>query len=245
MKFLLQNIDGEVRHDFVFTMLEAIRFHNQFYSKNNIGYRFYNTTQTQNKFDFKEFHKKYVPIGNVEFVLSFIKHFYNRVPKPINVPKELFGYAGRGIINATHIELINLSGKFFVKSNDKINGFAGVIGYDSSPVEIPMGNYQISEYITIDSKWRAFVYQGKLVGLQYCSGEFTKFPNVNKIMGMVKQYKSAPIAYTLDIGINESGTFVLEAHNFFSCALYGFSDYSILPNMYYRWFNEYVRKLKQ
>lgn len=244
MKFLLQNIDSEIRHDFVFTMLNAIKFHNWFYSKDKISYRFYNTAQTQNEFGFKEFHKKYVPLGSVEFVSSFIQHFYNRVPKPINVPKELFGYAGRGIINGTHMELVSLSGKFFVKSSDKIKGFAGVIDCDNSPVGIPMGNYQISEYITIDSEWRAFVYQGKLVGLQNYCGEFTKFPNVNKIKAMINKYKSAPIAYTLDVGINNEGTFVIEVHDFFSCGLYGFSDYAILPNMHYRWFNEYTRNLK-
>lgn len=82
------------------------------------------------------------------------------------------------------------------------------------------------------------------MGLQNYSGEFTKFPSVNKINAMIKHYKSAPIAYTLDVGVNDNGTFVIEVHDFFSCGLYGFSNYAILPNMYYRWFNEYTRNLK-
>ena len=45
-------------------------------------------------------------------------------------------------------------------------------------------------------------------------------------------------AYTLDFSISkEHGTFVLEAHRFYSCGLYGFSDYQILPWMFIRTWN--------
>jgi hypothetical protein len=243
MKFLLQKIDGEIRHDFVFTLLEAIRFRNWFNKPEKIIYGFYNTTGNQTEFKFKEIHRKYIPIGSVEFVTSFIYQFYGRIPKPINVPKELFGYAGRDIINGSKMDLFSLTGKFFLKSNDKIKGFSDISNINNVS-QIPAGNYQISEYIIIDSEWRAFIYQNKLVGLQNYSGEFTKFPSVNKINAMIKHYKSAPIAYTLDVGVNDNGTFVIEVHDFFSCGLYGFSNYAILPNMYYRWFNEYTRNLK-
>ena len=100
--------------------------------------------------------------------------------------------------------------------------------------------YQFSQVILIDSEWRAFVYKGKLVGLQNYCGEFTLFPDVEKIKEMIKAYKSAPIAYTLDVGINANGTFVIEVHDFFSCGLYGFSD-SSLPFMFSQWFHQYIQ----
>ena len=114
---------------------------------------------------------------------------------------------------------------FFVKSNDQIKYFTelvdcnenGIYGTTYS-VPIPVGNHQISEYLRgIDSEWRAFVYKGKLVGLQNYCGEFTKFPSVRQINAMISAYKSAPVAYTLDVGVTDLGTVVIEVHDFFSC----------------------------
>jgi hypothetical protein len=194
---------------------------------------------------FKAHHKKYVPIGSVEFVTEFLQHFYGLTPKPLNVPKELFHYAGREIYNGNELSIDGTVGKYFVKSNDKIKGYAEIIGTNKKERflynDIPVGNYQISKYITINSEWRAFIYEGKLVGLQNYAGEFTLFPNVNTIKGMIEMYKSAPIAYTIDVGINnDSGTFVIECHDFFSCGLYGFNR-PILVSMFYRWFTEYLQ----
>jgi hypothetical protein len=62
---------------------------------------------------------------------------------------------------------------------------------------------------------------------------------------MIKKYKSAPIAYTLDVGVNDKdGTFIIEIHTFFSCGLYGFVNHAILPNMFYQCFQEYIQKEK-
>jgi ATP-grasp domain, R2K clade family 2 len=142
--------------------------------------------------------------------------------------------------------LINSDGEFFIKSNDRIKGYSTFVGVANGlyfPFDIPDGNYQISEKINIDSEWRAFVYDGKLVGLQNYSGDFTRFPDIRTIKGMIEMYKSSPIAYTLDIGINDdSGTFVIECHDFFSVGLYGFADYKRLPHMFYQWFQEYIKK---
>jgi hypothetical protein len=58
---------------------------------------------------------------------------------------------------------------------------------------------------------------------------------------MIKAYsKEAPVAYTLDVGVNKKHTFIIEAHDFFSCGLYGFADLKLLPLMFYRWFRDYI-----
>jgi hypothetical protein len=59
---------------------------------------------------------------------------------------------------------------------------------------------------------------------------------------MIKAYKSAPIAYTLDIGITDYDTIVIECHDFFSCGLYGFANHAIYPNMLYKWFWQYIQR---
>jgi hypothetical protein len=265
MKFLIQKINGKVVHDFSFTLLESIRFNNWFHNNNDMKFRLVNTFDVIEPDDiypmpFKPCHKEYIPIGSVEFVTDFLMHFYNLNPKPVNVPEELFrhpsfDFTKRHIFNGSNDDIKNCKGKYFVKSNDKIKGTQYTINYPNYYI-LPDGNYQFSEFIDIETEWRAFVYQGKLVGLQNYTGDFTKFPSVFKIEEMISVYKSAPIAYTLDVGVGESKydndnglflgneTFVIECHDFFSCGLYGFADHNILPNMFNRWFNEYIKKNK-
>jgi hypothetical protein len=245
MKFLIQKINGEIRHDFSFALLESIRFKNwltRHDKKEEIKVKFISTPELLEPDDiypiteFKQFHMNYVPVGSVEFVTEFLQHFYGLTPKPINVPEELFDYTNRHIFNGTEKDLKG-HGKSFVKSNDKIKKFSEIVEDD---YKLPIGNYQISELITIDSEWRAFVYQNKLVGLQNYCGEFTMFPNIWRINNMITAYKSAPIAYTLDIGVNDYHTFVIECHPFISCGLYCFKDLAILPQMFYKCFKEII-----
>ena len=255
MKFLIQKIDGEVRHDFSFTLLESIRFKNWLLHNkaDKINVKYINTKADIEIVDpniFKSMHSTYVPIGSVEFVNAFLKRFYDLTLKPINVPVELFSYAKRDIFNGNQTSLENFGGKYFVKSNDKIKSFAEIIECRTDSVEttystpIPVGNYQFSQYINIDSEWRAFVYNKKLVGLQNYCGEFTKFPSVSKIKEMIDAYVSAPIAYSLDIGINDFGTFPIECHNMVSVGLYNFNDLNILTNMFYSAFKELISNKK-
>ena len=62
------------------------------------------------------------------------------------------------------------------------------------------------------------------------------------IKEMVRTYKSAPSVYTLDVAIKDSGeTVIIECHRFFSCGLYGFSDYRRLPVMFTRTWKEMIR----
>lgn len=223
MKFLIQTYEGKVTHDFSFTLMESCRFLNWIEE----GSAEYKLTDEIIESD-------YIPIGSVEFVIDYLKTFYNKIPKPINVPNDLnnFAFTHRNIINGTEKDIV---GEKFVKSNDKIKSFTEICS------EAPSGNYQISDLIEIDSEWRAFIYQNKLVGLQNYSGDFTMFPDVNKIELMINKYESSPIAYTLDVGIFRNNTFVIEVHDFFSCGLYGFSNHKILPYMFSRWFYEFIK----
>jgi len=144
-------------------------------------------------------------------------------------------FTGRNVINGTEKDI---NGKKFVKSNDTIKSFTELC--DRAPV----GNYQISDIIDIDSEWRTFVYDGKMVGLQNYSGRFDIFPDVDKINTMIKTYTTQPIAYTLDVAISGGETAIIEVHDFFSCGLYGFSDHRVLPFMFSRWLNKFVNNGK-
>lgn len=257
MKFLIQKINGEIRHDFSFTLLESIRFKNWLTrndKKDKIIVKYINIPELLEPDDiyppipFKSFHSSYVPVGSVEFVTEFLQHFYGLTPKPRNVPESLFDvrYSQRPIKNGNHMDFENIiGGEYFVKSNDKIKGFAEVIKLkEPGMLPIPAGNYQVSQFISINSEWRAFVYEGKLVGLRNYTGEFTIFPNIWRIDDMINAFEksgTAPVAYTLDIGVNDYHTFIIEVHDFFSCGLYGFNDIKY-PSMLHKWFYQYIQR---
>ena len=219
MKFLIQTINGSVKHDFSFTLLESIEFQNWIRDDKSFVAILSDTPTVD----------CCVPIGSVEFVSQYLKTYYGLTPTPRNVPTELMGerWTGRSVFNGTNKDI---AGQKFVKSNDKIKSFTEICN------SAPDGNYQISDIIDIESEWRAFVYDGKLVGLQNYSGEFDVFPNVDKIWDMITEYKSQPIAFTLDVGISNGNTVIIEVHDFFSCGLYGFSEHKILPFMFSKWF---------
>lgn len=240
MKFLIEtDKNNNIVHDFSFELIKAIDYHNWISQSNDYKFELLNDKTIINDGLVKN---NYIPIGSVEFVLHYINKFYPKIKiKPKNVPETLFKYAGRKIYNANSNDFVLSELKrHYIKSNDIIkcefNGFTKYLkGY------LPDGNYQISELITIESEWRCFVYQKKLVGLQNYLGEFTLFPNVDIIKEIIENYIDAPIAYTLDIGISGDKTFVIEVHDFFSCGLYGFRDHRILPQMFNRWFIENVK----
>lgn len=245
MRFLIQKINREIRHDFSFTLLESVRFQEWLQNDSkSITVKYIDSINNENWW-FKPFHQHYVPVGSVEFVSSWMQRFGVPIPRPINIPIELFNpnrFTARNVFNGNQTDSKDLDGVYFVKSNSKIKKFAEFIRFNKKDMLLPVDEYQISEVISIHSEWRAFVYNKQLVGLQNYSGDFTKFPETSIIFDMINNYHQAPVAYTLDVGVNNYRTFIIEAHDFFSCGLYGFADHKTYPFMLYRWFQEYLKK---
>jgi hypothetical protein len=232
LKFLIQSDDLSVpMHDFSYTLIESVNYHNWLLGNGTMGYQTY-----YGGFESIADVSKNIPIGSVEFVSDFLYVFYQSRPRPINIPAELlkFKYTRRAVINGTEKDITE---KFFVKSNDVIKGFTEIT------TVAPKGNYQISEIVDFKTEWRAFVYKQKLVGLQNYVGDFTCFPDVSMINEMIEQCVNLPIAYTLDVGVVDGHTVIIEAHDFFSVGLYGFADHRILPFMYANWFNQYLENI--
>lgn len=233
MQFIIQTFNNQIQHDFSFTLLEAIRYH-EWYYKESIPY-------TLTDKECPDYIPNATPIGSVEFVSNYLEKHYSLKPKPRNVPDELIKYAGRGVFNDT--DKMHRTRDLFAKSNDKIKGFANFVELNE---KLAPGNYQFNELVMIESEWRCFVYDNKLVGLQNYAGDFTVFPDVNRIDMFIEEFKTAPIAYTLDVYVDEKdATFVMETHDFFSCGLYGFADLKLLPIMFSRWFYDYVKNFNK
>jgi len=244
--FLIQTIGGGVVHDFSFGLIEAVKYHDWYYGKDSHYTYILSETTDRPKLNNIQYYPldSIVPVGTVNFVLEYLrKHYGTHNVKPVNIPRELMksDYLKRWVkYTLNEVPVVNDGeGVIFVKSATQIKGYTDFIEPSHS---YPAGEYIVSEYIPIDSEWRAFVCNGELVGLNSYSGDFTLFPDVNLIKAMISDYKSAPGAYTLDVGVNVKGTFIIECHDFFSCGLYGFSDYTVLPKMFVMGWNHLINR---
>lgn len=227
--FLIQTINGLVRHDFSFALMEAIDYQNWL----NAGSHDYVLVEMKDMFlsDYSEF----IPSGTIQFIKKFIStyHDINDI-KPINIPNDLnsMKYLKRKVDICNNLNANFSEDYIFVKSMNNLKGFTDIIkGSDIS--KLPNNTYLISETIDIESEWRSFIFNKKLVGIQNYLGDFCMMPDVKLINQMIDDYKYSPLAYTLDIGVNnKDGTFLIEVHNMYSVGTYGFSQNRILPQMF-------------
>ena len=243
MKYLIQTIEGEIVHDFSFTLIRSFDYYKWLGSPKE-----YVLSETVLE------EKGCVPVGSVEFVMEYLKLNYGLVPKAKNIPSTLLleKYLKRKVfighedfLQASPIDSITKNGEVFVKPMDtiKAEGFPKML---TKKDILEPDIYMFSEPIDIVSEYRCFIYNNNLLGINNYSGEFTIFPDVDTIIEMIGDYTDSPIAYTLDVGVIESGeTVIIEVHDFFSCGLYGFADMKNLPTMYSRWIVEYLNKNKK
>lgn len=230
--FLMQRVNGQVRHDFCLELWEAVDF------------QYWRDHDSKWKIQFAEkavaaANSGMIPVGSLEFVFDYIEnveHVSRKYVHPIGIPQELFTpeFLKRKCRIAVRPGLA-LTCPSFVKSNDQYKGFRTIVANEQT---VPDGNYLVSEVVDIESEWRAFVYKGRFVGLKNYLGDFTRFPDIPTSRAMIAAYTDCPPVYTLDVGVNGRGTFVIEVHPFVSCGLYGFADNRILPQMFragYEW----------
>lgn len=182
----------------------------------------------------------YIPVGSIEFVSTFLRRFYPEAEKalrPLNVPEKLFPFAGRKIANINireDFKVFRDCNDVFIKSNEKIKDeFNGpkfdVWNYYESKDFV---KYQVSEIIDLKSEWRVIVFHGQIQYVANYAGDCTVFPDIETIKAMIKAYgDNAPVAYTLDVGVSDNETVVVECHRFFSCGLYGYNDLQKYPKM--------------
>lgn len=215
-RFICQKIGGEIVHDFVLATKHAVDFMNWY--ENSDNYKIEYIEDIAEIFEIEN--DKVIPVGTVEFVEGFYKKLYG-VDKllPINIPLELLGYTKRKVWYGDETEKIEKP--TFCKSRDKVKGFTDIV---DRGVNLEKGNYIFSELVDIESEWRCFVYRGQLLGVHNYINSLSHYPDIKVIKEMVNKYKDLD-AYTLDVGVNGEGTFIIEVHDFYSCGLYGFRDY--------------------
>lgn len=249
MNFLIQGENNFPEFDFGWELIKSIEFQEKELKEK----RDLETLTIKNlKWFSDQLHqygeyRKWCPIGSIEFVHKYFEIFNIPIPKPINIPEKLWLYSGLRPRNAYSNEQLARDNRFcFIKNKDKIKHL------DNGPAKKTSSektNWQITDYLSEGflSEWRCFVFNGRLLDCKIYSGDWNVPPNEDYIKEAIKLWRDAPCCYTLDVGVSSPpntmyNTCIIEAHNFYSCGLYGFSNRLKLPQMFGQWYSEWLRK---
>jgi len=191
-----------------------------------------------------------VPISRYNIIVGFIeetsKYFKKlgiETPLSLNIPSEIRHYAGRKISETTMGEFRkDNTYPIFAKPNGLAKEFvAGVIKKTEDkilflkdvPDESPV---LLSEVVSFTSEWRGYVINGELQTIKHYLGDFRIFPDTKIIESAIKDYKSAPIGYSIDFGITNDGkTLLIECNDGWSLGNYGLDSSTYSKLLAKRW----------
>ena len=218
-----------------YTVIEAIQYTNWFR-----GEKIYDFALNGNvEFEPNCLTRDCVPIGSVEYVIAWLKKMGVAEVKPLNIPPELWKFCDRQI-KLDYCS--NINGHWMLKDTNEIKSAAnGEVWFNGDG-----GNdkkYFLTQWVDdIDSEWRVFALNKSIRGIRCYSGDEFILPNREYIQSIVDSYDKK--CYTLDVFVNDKGkhTEIMELHDFFSCGLYGFEDFSVLPMMWITTINELLNK---
>lgn len=166
-----------------------------------------------------------IPVGSIEFVEKFL----NKEIKAINIPIELRSqrFTGRHIEvgdKTTADNLLKTYNKLFIKDACRCKKFEPITYSHRYKGELPDKLF-ISTLIDIESEYRAFVFNGKILDCRQYIGKYSDRYDENILEEAINNWENKPSAFTLDIAVLKNNkTVLLEIHNFISCGLYGFNS---------------------
>lgn len=184
-----------------------------------------------------------IPVGSLQFVETWLKAYWNIDHiNPIEVPPCLrtdeFLKRDYRIVPFADIPK---SGQVFLKDASRLKQFGRVVYLDRENIEDGLWNpyaegtgdqnihldqshlYQVSEVVPIDTEYRVYVQDDTIQAVAHYNGDPCIFPDIHlvkKMIGMYASQQDRPGAYTMDVAVNRTGTFLLEVHPWVSVGLY-------------------------
>ena len=177
-----------------------------------------------------------IPVGNIPFVQKYLDHKM----RPLEVPEELRSFLEREyfVCKGKDIPKKYLDREYFIKDADTLKKWNNALNPRDLCLEKET-NYVVSERVFFDSEYRVFVHDRDILACQHYLGDPLVFPDAEKIKDVVRVY-DGPQAYTLDIGIHDGKTDLIEIHPFACCGLYGFNSRQIIAMLKkgFDWYKE-------
>ena len=187
--------------------------------------------------------KKYIPIGNIDFVTKVMQLVYDPyfIEQPIEIPiylqtpeflKRIYKVCkwneiprtGKWFLkDASQIKYLSLctNMEFFI--NDEIFDYKPKTKFDASLSLPKTDDYIISSPYQIQSEYRLYIINGKLEHIASYGNSVLPLPDmdlINKAIKLINENEPYLKSYSLDIMVGPEGTAIIEIHNFASLGLY-------------------------
>lgn len=180
-------------------------------------------------------------IGNVRKRLEILG--IERPSGEIDYPKELEKYLGRKVWESTVETLFENEQDWnvFIKPKLETKKFAGKVVREfkdfiglvdkSDPTEI-----WCSERVDFKTEWRCFIRYGSILDIRQYKGRWDSKLDLSVVERAVNDFKSAPVAYALDFGVDENDQMKLvEVNDGHSLGTYGISPVNYAKFLSARW----------
>lgn len=184
--------------------------------------------------------EKPMPIGCISFMEYFFSLYDMNKPVPIHQTSNLMSGLYEVVDKKSQIKY-----PAFVKPHNDVKKFTGFVAnsiddFNYYPeLEDWDGPYFVRKPFDhlIFSEWRCFVHRNKLVNCSFYTGEFpSMFPDGDVINNLIKNYKNAPVSYSLDVAVLEnSETVLVELNDMWSIAPYGCDETKYFAMLEDRW----------
>lgn len=158
-------------------------------------------------------------------------------------PAELLPHYGRRLWTSTLGALrVHEGHPVFIKPLHQVKAFTGHVrggllsglaetGYLPDDFEVVC-----SDVVDFTSEYRLFVHDGLLVDARPYRGDFTVPVDFDVALQCVRDYKSAPVAYSLDLGVTRDGqTLVVEVNDAWALGGYGIAAVPYAQMVCSRW----------
>lgn len=193
-----------------------------------------------------------IPIGDIEFVRNVMILKYNPkfIEQPIEIPKYLqtpeFLKRTYKVVKWNEIPRTD---KWFLKDasklkylsvltnmeffiNDEMFDYVPKTKFDASLSLPKSDDYIISSPYQIESEYRVYVIDNKIVSIVNYSDTVGPLPDmelINKAVELIKSNEEYLKSYSIDVMVGPKGTAIIEIHNFASLGLYSTTfDHNLL-----------------
>lgn len=153
-----------------------------------------------------EKYRNFCPVGSVEFVKKFAKEQEIRIPYFPTYPEELKSFLKREI---EKVYFKDVKDDWFVKPVEcKIftGGIKNQIVEKINPLEL----CYTSAPINLDSEWRFYVVEGKVLGYgSYAGWHYPDKEHYDFVDNILSNMSKKPAGFSIDIGTTEPGEILL------------------------------------
>lgn len=177
-------------------------------------------------------------VGWVEDTVKFFNDMNFNVPLNLTIPDVLHKekYLKRNVQFIDNFDdLKRITKPFFIKPQ-KVKAFEhGLVLNTHDLIKYKdNNNFIISDIVDFLTEYRCYIIDKKIVGCYNYLGDLRLYPNLNLVDDIIKDFKNAPMGYSIDVGVLLNGeTCLIEVNDGWSLGNYGLE-----PKLYTRLLTE-------